>query len=153
MTPMSVKELNAETGWRVTCCEILLDQSHTDTLESFGNISITSKKGVCIFFGFTAFDNKKIEMDEIRIFTADNKEVCIYEEEGHDLFALAYEIADQTNWRKIAINSKYEKNTRKLKSVSFNRINEADLLFFAEQQKDFSNWVKTKILKEIEIQD
>src|SRR5699024_2337813 len=114
---------------------------------------ITSKKGVCIFFGFTAFDNKKIEMDEIRIFTADNEEVCIYKEEGHDLFALAYEIADQTNWRKIAINSKYEKNTRKLKSVSFNRINEADLLFFAEQQKDFSNWVKTKILKEIEIQD
>ena len=58
-------------------------------------------------------------------------------------------IADQTNWRKIAINTKYEKVRRKVKSISFNLDNEADILHFAQSQKDFSNWVKNKILEEI----
>ena len=125
------------------------DRSHTDTDESFGNIEITSKHGITLFFGFTSSTNKKIEMDEIRIFNAENIEVCIDENDANNVFAAAYDIVDQTNWRKIAINAKYEKQSRKVKSISFNRESEADLLHFVENQKDFSNWVKSKILEEV----
>lgn len=151
MLPMLASQLEQETGWRVTHCEILLDQSHTDTDESFGNIEITSKHGMTIFFGFTSSTNKKIEMDEIRILNADNIEVCIdnNDDDETNVLAAAYDIVDQTNWRKIAINAKYEKQSRKVKSISFNRENEADILHFVENQKDFSNWVKNKILEEI----
>lgn len=150
MLPMLASQLEQEMDWRVTSCEILLDQSHTDTDESFGNIEITSKHGMTIFFGFTSSTNKKIEMDEIRILNADNIEVCIDNNDDEtNLLAAAYDIVDQTNWRKIAINAKYEKQSRKVKSISFNRENEADILHFVENQKDFSNWVKNKILEEI----
>ncbi len=88
-------------------------------------------------------------MDEIRIFNAENIEVCIDENDANNVFAAAYDIVDQTNWRKIAINAKYEKQSRKVKSISFNRESEADLLHFVENQKDFSNWVKSKILEEV----
>lgn len=149
MLPMLASQLQQVTGWRVTSCEILLDQSHTNTDESFGNIEITSKHGITLFFGFTSSTNKKIEMDEIRIFNAENIEVCIDENDANNVFAAAYDIVDQTNWRKIAINAKYEKQSRKVKSISFNRESEADLLHFVENQKDFSNWVKSKILEEV----
>ena len=149
MIPMLASQLQRETGWRVSSCEIFLDQSHTNTDESFGNIEITSKHGMTIFFGFTSSTNKKIEMDEIRIFNAENIEVCIDENDANNVFAAAYDIVDQTNWRKIAINTKYEKVRRKVKSISFNLDNEADILHFAQSQKDFSNWVKNKILEEI----
>lgn len=149
MLPMLASQLQQETGWRVTSCEILLDQSHTNTDESFGNIEITSKHGMTIFFGFTSSTNKKIEMDEIRILNAENIEVCINEKDENNIFVAAYDIVDQTNWRKIAISAKYEKQSRKVKSIGFNRENEADLLHFVENQKDFSNWVKNKILEEI----
>ena len=149
MLPMLASQLQQETGWRVTSCEILLDQSHTNTDESFGNIEITSKHGITLFFGFTSSTNKKIEMDEIRIFNAENIEVCIDENDANNVFAAAYDIVDQTNWRKIAINAKYEKQSRKVKSISFNRESEADLLHVVENQKDFSNWVKSKILEEV----
>ena len=149
MLPMLASQLQQETGWRVTSCEILLDQSHTNTDESFDNIEITSKHGITLFFGFTSSTNKKIEMDEIRIFNAENIEVCIDENDANNVFAAAYDIVDQTNWRKIAINAKYEKQSRKVKSISFNRESEADLLHFVENQKDFSNWVKSKILEEV----
>jgi len=149
MLPMLASQLEQEKDWRVTSCEILLDQSHTNTDESFGNIEITSKHGMTIFFGFTSYTNKKLEMDEIRIFNADNIEVCIDNNDETDVFAAAYDIVDQTNWRKIAINTKYEKQSRKVKSISFNRENEADILHFVENQKDFSHWVKNKILEEI----
>ena len=86
---------------------------------------------------------------EIRIFNAENIEVCIDENDANNVFAAAYDIVDQTNWRKIAINAKYEKQSRKVKSISFNRESEADLLHFVENQKDFSNWVKSKILEEV----
>ena len=149
MLPMLASQLEQEMDWRVTSCEILLDQSHTNTDESFGNIEITSKHGITLFFGFTSSTNKKIEMDEIRIFNAENIEVCIDENDANNVFAAAYDIVDQTNWRKIAINAKYEKQSRKVKSISFNRESEADLLHFVENQKDFSNWVKSKILEEV----
>ena len=149
MLPMLASQLQQETGWRVTSCEILLDQSHTNTDESLGNIEITSKHGITLFFGFTSSTNKKIEMDEIRIFNAENIEVCIDENDANNVFAAAYDIVDQTNWRKIAINAKYEKQSRKVKGISFNRESEADLLHFVENQKDFSNWVKSKILEEV----
>lgn len=146
MLPMLASQLEQETGWRVTSCEILLDQSHTNTDESFGNIEITSKHGMTIFFGFTSSTNKKIEMGEIHILNSDNIEICIDE---NDVFNAAYDIVDQTNWRKIAINTKYEKKSRKVKSISFNRETEADILYFVENKKDFSSWVKNKILEEI----
>ena len=148
---MLASQLQQETGWRVSSCEILLDQSHTDTDESFGNIEITSKHGMTIFFGFTSSTNKKIEMDEIRILNADNIEVCIdnNDDDETNVLAAAYDIVDQTNWRKIAINAKYEKQSRKVKSISFNRESEADILHFVENQKNFSDWVKNKILEEI----
>ena len=149
MLPMLASQLEQEMDWRVTSCEILLDQSHTNTDESFGKIEITSKHGITLFFGFTSSTNKKIEMDEIRIFNAENIEVCIDENDANNVFAAAYDIVDQTNWRKIAINAKYEKQSRKVKSISFNRENEADILYFVENQKDFSNWVKSKILEEV----
>ena len=149
MLPMLASQLEQEMDWRVTSCEILLDQSHTNTDESFGKIEITSKHGITLFFGFTSSTNKKIEMDEIRIFNAENIEVCIDENDANNVFAAAYDIVDQTNWRKIAINAKYEKQSRKVKSISFNRESEADLLHFVENQKDFSNWVKSKILEEV----
>ena len=149
MIPMLASQLQRETGWRVSSCEILLDQSHTDTDESFGNIEITSKHGMTIFFGFTSSTNKKIEMDEIRILNAENIEVCIDNKDENNLFAAAYDIVDQTNWRKIAISAKYEKQSRKVKSISFNRESEADILHFVENQKNFSDWVKNKILEEI----
>ena len=149
MLPMLASQLQQETGWRVTSCEILLDQSHTNTDESFGNIEITSKHGITLFFGFTSSTNKKIEMDEIRIFNAENIEVCIDENDANNVFAAAYDIVDQTNWRKIAINAKYEKQSRKVKSISFNRESDADLLHFVENKKYFSNWVKSKILEEV----
>jgi hypothetical protein len=149
MLPMLASQLHQETGWRVTSCEILLGQSHTNTDESFGNIEIRSKHGITLFFGFTSSTNKKIEMDEIRIFNAENIEVCIDENDENNVFTAAYDIVDQINWRKIAINAKYEKQSRKVKSISFNRESEADILHFVENQKDFSNWVKSKILEEI----
>ena len=149
MLPMLASQLEQEMDWRVTSCEILLDQSHTNTDESFGNIEITSKHGMTIFFGFTSSTNKKLKMDEIHILNADNIEVCIDENDANNVFAAAYDIVDQTNWRKIAINAKYEKQSRKVKSISFNRESEADLLHFVENQKDFSNWVKSKILEEV----
>lgn len=149
MYPMSAAQLKQERNWRVTGCEILLDQSHTNTDESFGNIEITSEHGITLCFGFTSFSNKKIEMDEIRIFNAENTEVCIDENDEEGVFSAAYDIVDQTNWRKIAINTKYEKQSRKVKSISFNRESEADILHFVENQKDFSKWVKSKILEEI----
>ena len=149
MLPMLASQLQQETGWRVTGCEVLLDQSHTNTDESFGNIEIMSKHGMTIFFGFTSSTNKKLEMGEIRILNADNTEVCIDGNDENNVFDAAYDIVDQTNWRKIAINTKYEKKSRKVKSISFNLENEADILHFVENQKDFSNWVKNKILEEI----
>lgn len=149
MIPMLASQLQQETNWRVTSCEILLDQLHTDTDESYGNIEITSEHGITLFFGFTSFANKKIEMDEIHIFNAENIEICIDENDEDNVFATAYDIVNQTNWRKIAINAKYEKQSRKVKSISFNRESEADILHFVESQKDFSKWVKNKILEEI----
>jgi hypothetical protein len=149
MIPMLASELLSEKGWRVTYCEILLDKSHTDTDEIFGDIIITSKKGIQICFGFTSYDNKKIEMHELSIFNADNIEICMDENDDDNVLGVAYDIAHQTNWRKIAVNTKYETNNRKLKSISFNLKKEIDLLFFANQQKDFSNWVKKKIMEEI----
>jgi len=149
MIPMLASQLQQETGWRVTSCEILLDDSHTDTNESFGNIEITSKNGITIFFGFTSSTNKKIEMDEIHILNTENIDVCIHEDDDNNVFSAAYDIVEQTNWRKIAINAKYEKQSRKVKSISFNRQNEADILYFVENQKDFSNWVKNKVIEEI----
>lgn len=76
-------------------------------------------------------------------------EICMHEDDDGEVLHTAYKIVDQTNWRKIAINTKYEKVRRKVKSISFNLSNEADILYFAESQKDFSNWVKNKILEEI----
>src|SRR5690606_3368200 len=146
MIPMLASQLKQETDWRVIHCEVLMDQSHTDTDEAFGNIQIVSKNGVSICFGFTSYKNKEIEMDEIRILNSDNIEICVHKDDGGEVIPAAYEIADQTNWRKIAINTKYEKVRRKVKSISFNLDNEADILHFAQSQKDFSNWVKNKIL-------
>ena len=149
MIPMLASQLKPETDWRVIHCEILMDQSHTDTDEAFGHILIVSKHGVSICFGFTSYTNKEIEMHEIRILNADNIEICAHEDDDGEVIPTAYDIADQTNWRKIAINTKYEKVRRKVKSISFNLANEADILYFAQSQKDFSNWVKNKILEEI----
>ncbi|MDV2456604.1 MULTISPECIES: hypothetical protein [Acinetobacter] len=149
MIPMLASQLKQETDWRVIHCEILMDQSHTDTDEAFGHILIVSKHGVSICFGFTSYTNKEIEMHEIRILNADNIEICAHEDDDGEVIPTAYDIADQTNWRKIAINTKYEKVRRKVKSISFNLANEADILYFAQSQKDFSNWVKNKILEEI----
>ena len=149
MIPMLASQLKQETEWRVIHCEILMDQSHTDTDEAFGHILIVSKHGVSICFGFTSYTNKEIEMHEIRILNADNIEICAHEDDDGEVIPTAYDIADQTNWRKIAINTKYEKVRRKVKSISFNLANEADILYFAQSQKDFSNWVKNKILEEI----
>ena len=146
---MLASQLKQETDWRVIHCEILMDQSHTDTDEAFGHILIVSKHGVSICFGFTSYTNKEIEMHEIRILNADNIEICAHEDDDGEVIPTAYDIADQTNWRKIAINTKYEKVRRKVKSISFNLANEADILYFAQSQKDFSNWVKNKILEEI----
>ncbi|MHA3117023.1 hypothetical protein E0H86_15090 [Acinetobacter sp. ANC 4635] len=149
MIPMLASQLKQESDWRVIHCEILMDQSHTDTDEAFGNILIVSKHGVSICFGFTSYTNKEIEMHEIRILNADNIEICAHKDDDGEVIPTAYDIADQTNWRKIAINTKYEKVKRKVKSISFNLDNEADILYFAQSQKDFSNWVKNKILEEI----
>ena len=149
MIPMLASQLKQETDWRVIHCEILMDQSHTDTDEAFGHILIVSKHGVSICFGFTSYTNKEIEMHEIRILNADNIEICAHEDDDGEVIPTAYDIADQTNWRKIAIITKYEKVSRKVKSISFNLANEADILYFAQSQKDFSNWVKNKILEEI----
>ena len=149
MIPMLASQLKQETDWRVIHCEILMDQSHTDTDEAFGHILIVSKHGVSICFGFTSYTNKEIEMHEIRILNADNIEICAHEDDDGEVIPTAYDIADQTNWRKIAINTKYEKVRGKVKSISFNLANEADILYFAQSQKDFSNWVKNKILEEI----
>ena len=74
MIPMLASQLKQETDWRVIHCEILMDQSHTDTDEAFGHILIVSKHGVSICFGFTSYTNKEIEMHEIRILNADNIE-------------------------------------------------------------------------------
>ena len=149
MIPMLASQLKQETDWRVIHCEILMDQSHTDTDEAFGHILISSKNGVSICFEFTSYTNKEIEMGEIRILNADNIEICMHEDDDGEVLHTAYEIVDQTNWQKIAINTKYEKVRRKVKSISFNLANEADILYFAQSQKDFSNWVKNKILEEI----
>ena len=149
MIPMLASQLKQESDWRVILCEILMDQSHTDTDEAFGHILISSKNGISICFEFTSYTNKEIEMHEIRILNADNIEICAHEDDDGEVIPTAYDIADQTNWRKIAINTKYEKVRRKVKSISFNLANEADILYFAESQKDFSNWVKNKILEEI----
>jgi len=149
MIPMLASQLKQETDWRVIHCEILMDQSHTDTDEAFGHILIVSKHGISICFGFTSYTNKEIEMHEIRILNADNIEICAHDDDDGEVIPTAYDIADQTNWRKIAINTKYEKVRRKVKSISFNLANEADILYFAQSQKDFSNWVKNKILEEI----
>ena len=149
MIPMLASQLKQESDWRVILCEILMDQSHTDTDEAFGHILISSKNGVSICFEFTSYTNKEIEMGEIRILNADNIEICMHEDDDGEVLHTAYEIVDQTNWQKIAINTKYEKVRRKVKSISFNLANEADILYFAQSQKDFSNWVKNKILEEI----
>ncbi|MFI9460048.1 hypothetical protein [Acinetobacter sp. YH01008] len=149
MIPMLASELEQETDWRVISCEILMDRSHTNTDEVFGNIEIKSKNGISIYFGFTSYMNKEIEMEEIRILNADNIEICVHDDDEGDVFAAAHDIACQTNWRKIAINMKYEKVKRKVKSISFNLENEADIFYFADSQNDFSNWVKNKILEEI----
>ena len=149
MIPMLASQLKQESDWRVILCEILMDQSHTDTDEAFGHILISSKNGISICFEFTSYTNKEIEMGEIRILNADNIEICMHEDDDGEVLHTAYEIVDQTNWRKIAINTKYEKVRRKVKSISFNLANEADILYFAQSQKDFSNWVKNKILEEI----
>ena len=149
MIPMLASQLKQETDWRVIHCEILMDQSHTDTDEAFGHILIVSKHGISLCFGFTSYTNKEIEMHEIRILNADNIEICAHDDDDGEVIPTAYDIADQTNWRKIAINTKYEKVRRKVKSISFNLANEADILYFAQSQKDFSNWVKNKILEEI----
>ena len=149
MLPMLASQLKQETDWRVIHCEILMDQSHTDTDEAFGHILISSKNGISICFEFTSYTNKEIEMGEIRILNADNIEICMHEDDDGEVLHTAYEIVDQTNWRKIAINAKYEKQSRKVKGISFNRESEADLLHFVENQKDFSNWVKSKILEEV----
>ena len=103
----------------------------------------------CLQFHLKALDVTQISEQLEVILNAENIEVCIDNKDENNLFAAAYDIVDQTNWRKIAISAKYEKQSRKVKSISFNRENEADILHFVENQKDFSNWVKNKILEEI----
>ena len=48
MIPMLASQLKQESDWRVILCEILMDQSHTDTDEAFGHILISSKNGYLI---------------------------------------------------------------------------------------------------------
>ncbi|STZ76339.1 hypothetical protein [Bergeriella denitrificans] len=52
----------------------------------------------------------------------------------------------QIEWQK-----KYEKEKRAMRSVSFNRTTEQDLLAFVDKV-NFSQWVKAKIREELEKQ-
>ncbi len=45
------------------------------------------------FSGSLPSTNKKIEMDEIRIFNAENIEVCIDENDANNVFAAAYALS------------------------------------------------------------
>lgn len=112
MIPMLASQLRAETDWRVTECEVLMDQSITDTDEAFGLITITSKNGINIFFNYTSYLDKPVEMDELSIFNADNIEVCIDEnDDDEDVLSAAYEIVGQTDWERVAMNAKYQNNS------------------------------------------
>ena len=44
---MLASQLKQETDWRVIHCEVLMDQSHTDTDEAFGNIQIEIGRASC----------------------------------------------------------------------------------------------------------
>lgn len=142
----------SEQNWHLTHCEINYHDDHNSCFHGYSQIK--SDLGMLIQVDFLA-SKKNIDFNKICLYDCNKNEIQLidYNEPDYHLYNLVEDTIKSIDIRSAISKLKYEKSNRKIKSISFNKIQEANLLTFVESLPDFSSFVKEKILLEIELKN
>ncbi|MDC5532734.1 hypothetical protein ACT41M_06050 [Acinetobacter baumannii] len=140
----------SEKGWNLTHCEITYHDEINNNY--YGYAYIKSDLNMLIHVDFL-ISKQKIDFIEIRLYDSEKNEVQLvdYDQSDYHIYSLVEDTVEATNIRSTISKLKYERRNRKIKSISFNKTQEANLLKFIESLPDFSTFVKEKILLEIKL--
>lgn len=142
----------SEKNWNLTHCEITYHDELNNSFHGYAHIQSDSHMFINVDF---LIRKQNINFNEIRLYDSEKNEVQLvdYDQSDYHIYSLVEDAVESTNIRSNISRLKYERSTRKIKSISFNKTQEANLLKFVESLPDFSSFVKEKILIEIKLEN
>lgn len=147
MKKLKYDQFLVEKDWNLIQCEITYHDEVNNNYYGYANIKSNFNMIINVNFSIS---KQKINFNEIRLYDSKQNEVQLVD---YHIYSLVEDAIESTNIRSNISKLKYERSTRKIKSISFNKTQEANLLKFVESLPDFSSFVKEKILIEIKLEN